>query len=296
MAGGARVPELKARSMRLAAIAALCLPMLAGCQEGLLVPVGPVALSEKTILIDATVIMLAVIVPVILLTLYFAWWFRAKNTHAKYRPDWAYSGTIEIVVWAIPAMVILFLGGMAWIGSHDLDPPKPIASTKPAVEVEVVSLDWKWLFIYPNEHIASLNKLVLPVGTPVHFRLTSTSVMNSFMIPRLGGQIYTMNGMVTQINLRADQAGTYKGLSAQFSGDGFSDMRFDTLVVSDQDYAQWLSATRAGQTPLDNPTYDALAAPSEREPVRAYSDVAPGLFERIVATHQPAAAAPGHNK
>ena len=185
--------------------------LLASCREGVLDPHGPVGEAERVILYDATAIMLAVVVPVIILTLAFAWWFRAGNRRAIYRPDWEYSGTIELIVWAIPALVILFLGGIAWIGSHELDPPKPLASAAPPLEVEVVSLDWRWLFIYPRERIATVNHLVVPTGVPVHFRLTSTSVMNSFFIPQLGSQIYTMTGMTTQLNLQADQAGTLPG-------------------------------------------------------------------------------------
>jgi cytochrome o ubiquinol oxidase subunit 2 len=195
--------------------------------------------------------MLAVVVPVILLTLAFAWWFRASNRRATYRPDWEYSGTIELIVWAIPALVILFLGGIAWIGSHDLDPPKPLASETTPLEVEVVSLDWRWLFIYPNEHIATVNHLVVPTGVPVHFRLTSASVMNSFFIPELGSQIYAMSGMTTQLNLQADQAGTYEGLSAQFSGPGFSDMRFTLVADSSEKFARWVAEVRARGAVLD---------------------------------------------
>src|SRR5579871_2740622 len=146
---------------------------LPSCGEGVLDPHGPVGAAERVILYDATAIMLAVVVPVILLTLIFAWWFRDSNRRASYRPDWEYSGTIELIVWAIPALVILFLGGIAWIGSHELDPPKPLVSKRAPLEIEVVSLDWRWLFIYRNERIATVNHLVVPTGVPVHFRLTS---------------------------------------------------------------------------------------------------------------------------
>ena len=151
---------------------------------GVLDPQGPIGAAERLILLNATVIMLAVIMPVIVLTLGFAWWFRAGNTRARYLPDWEYSGRIEMVVWSIPALVIVFLGGMAWIGSHDLDPPKPLASaTARPLEIQVVSLDWKWLFIYPEQGVASVNRLVVPAGTPLHFSITSAGVMNSFFVP-----------------------------------------------------------------------------------------------------------------
>src|SRR5271167_3350830 len=205
---------------------------VASCHEGVLDPHGPVGKAERVILYDATVIMLAVIIPVIVLTLAFAWWFRAKNKRAQYRPDWEYSGRIEMIIWSIPALVILFLGGIAWTGSHDLDPPRELKDSAAPLDIEVISLDWRWLFIYPNERIASLNRLVVPARVPLRFRLTSATVMNSFFVPQLGSQIYAMPNMVTRLNLKADQAGTFEGLSAQFSGDGFSDMRFD-LVSTD---------------------------------------------------------------
>jgi cytochrome o ubiquinol oxidase subunit 2 len=255
---------------------------LGGCSEGVLAPRGPIGKAETVILYDATGIMLAVIIPVILLTLAFAWWFRAGNTRARYLPNWEYSGRIEMITWSIPALVILFLGGIAWIGSHDLDPPQPIESTTTPLDVEVVSLDWKWLFIYPNQGIASVNRLVVPVGTPVHFRLTSSSVMNSFFVPELGSQIYTMPGMTTQLNLQADDAGVYKGLSAQFSGDGFADMRFAVAALAPDQFAGWVESAKTQGQPLDLAAYDALAQPSEAVAPVTYTHVAPGLFETIL--------------
>jgi cytochrome o ubiquinol oxidase subunit 2 len=246
-------------------------------------PQGPIGKSELVILFDATAIMLAVVVPVILLTIGFAWWFRAGNTRARRLPNWEYSGRIEMIVWSIPTLVIVFLGGIAWIGAHELDPPRSLESAMTPLDVEVVSLDWKWLFIYPTEGVASVNRLVVPAGTPVHFRLTSASVMNSFFVPQLGSQIYTMAGMTTQLNLLADQPGVYRGLSAQFSGDGFSDMRFDVAAVPSDQFAAWLvTAKTQGQT-LDKAAYDNLARPSEAVPARTFSHVAPGLFETILA-------------
>ena len=154
-----------------------------------------------------------------------AFWFRSSNKRARYLPDFEYSGRLELLVWSIPIMTVLLVGGVAWIGSYDLDPPKPIASSEKPVRVQVVSLDWKWLFIYPDEGIASVNHLTVPSGTPISFELTSSGVMNSFFVPQLGGQIYTMAGMVTRLHLLADQTGTYRGMSANYSGAGFSDMR-----------------------------------------------------------------------
>jgi cytochrome o ubiquinol oxidase subunit II len=273
--------------LRGAALIACGLP-LASCDEGVLAPHGPIGIAERTILYDATAIMLAVIIPVILLTLAFAWWFRAGNKRARYLPEWEYSGRIEMIVWSIPALVILFLGGIAWIASHDLDPRQAIAATTETgttdpLEIEIVSLDWKWLFIYPDDGLASVNRLVLPVGRPVRFRLTSATVMNSFFVPELGSQIYTMPGMTTQLNLQADQAGTYKGLSAQFSGDGFSDMRFDVAAVPADQFASWVESAKAGAQALDMPAYQALARPSSAVAPATFAPVADDLFDAIAA-------------
>jgi cytochrome o ubiquinol oxidase subunit 2 len=259
--------------------------MLASCRQGVLDPRGPVGAAERVILYDATAIMLAVVVPVIILTLAFAWWFRAGNRRATYRPDWEYSGTIELIVWAIPTLVILFLGGIAWIGSHELDPPKPLASATSPLEVEVVSLDWRWLFIYPRERIATVNRLAIPTGVPVHFRLTSTSVMNSFFIPQLGSQIYTMAGMTTQLNLQADQAGTYPGISAQFSGPGFSDMRFTLVAESSEKFASWVADARTRGGVLDSATFAELARPTRGDGELTYGTLADDPFDKVAHGH-----------
>jgi cytochrome o ubiquinol oxidase subunit 2 len=256
---------------------------LSGCGYALMDPHGPIGRQEKLILIDSTVIMLAIVIPVIIATLVFAWWYRAGNTHATRYPDWSYSGRIEFVVWSIPALVILFLGGIAWISSHDLDPPKPIESTVAPLDVQVVALDWKWLFIYPDAGVASVNRLVLPVGTPVRFHLTSAGVMNSFFIPQLGSQLYTMAGMDTRLNLLVDDPGTYHGLSAQFSGEGFSDMTFEVAAVARQDFEQWLDGTRTGGGTLDAATYATLMHPSERDAPHTYGTVSAGIYDAIVA-------------
>ena len=259
--------------------------------QGVLDPQGPVAAAERTILANATVIMLAVVVPVILMTLAFAWWFRAGNRWARRDPDWSYSGAVELTVWAVPALVVLFLGGLAWIGSHDLDPARPLASRTPALRVQVVSLDWKWLFIYPDLGVASVNRLVVPAGAPLQLQITSASVMNSFFVPQLGSQIYAMAGMTTTLNLQADHAGTYPGLSAQFSGDGFSDMRFDAVALPPAQFAQWLAGVRAGTGRLDAPRYQALAQPATVAAPIAFAQVAPDLFQAILAA-SPRAGAP----
>ena len=257
---------------------------LGACSSGVLDPHGPIGGAERTILFNATVIMLAVVVPVIGCTCLFAWWFRAGNRRARRLPDWSYAGRIEFVVWAIPSLVILFLGGIAWIGSHDLDPQAPLRSSSSPVDIEVVSLDWKWLFIYPSFGVASVNRLVVPVGAPLRFRLTSAGVMNSFFIPQLGSQIYTMAGMTTQLNLQASEPGSFDGLSAQFSGDGFSDMRFEVAAVQPQAFTQWIAATRAHGGSLDKDEYASLVRPSRRDPPLTFGAVSGGLFEAIVAS------------
>src|ERR1700732_1945931 len=200
---------------------------LGGCTEGVLDPKGPIAVANREILLNSLGIMLAIVIPVILAILGVAFWFRASNERARYRPNFAYSGRLEMLVWAIPAMTVFLVGGVAWVGAHDVSPRKPIASTVKPLRVQVASLDWKWLFIYPDEGVASVNYLAIPAGTPVSFELTSSSVMNSFVVPRLGSQIYTMAGMITRLHLQADHLGTYRGFSAQFSGEGFSDMHFE---------------------------------------------------------------------
>jgi cytochrome o ubiquinol oxidase subunit 2 len=271
---------LSARPARIAA-GALVLP-LAGC-SGVLDPQGPVGAAEKLILFNALAIMLVIVVPTIVATLAFAWWFRASNSRAQYRPNWTFSGTLELIVWAIPALVVIFLGGIAWFGSHALDPYRPLPGKDKPVEIEVVSLDWKWLFIYPDDGIAAVNELVMPVGRPVHFRLTSSGVMNSFFVPQLGSQIYTMAGMTSQLNLQADRAGTYEGLSAQFSGEGFPGMRFKVRAVAPDEYATWIAGAKATGPRLDHAAYADLVKPSKNVAASTYSNVEPGLFDSIVS-------------
>jgi cytochrome o ubiquinol oxidase subunit II len=274
-------------------LAAFTLIGMTACTSSVLDPRGPIGATEKTILIDSLVIMLSVVLPTIGATLGFAWWYRASNTRARYRPDWGFSGQIELVVWAIPCMVIILLGGVTWLGSYALDPAKPLASTKPAVEVEVVSLDWKWLFVYPEQGVASVNQLVVPAETPIHFSLTSASVMNAFFIPQLGSMIYTMNGMTTTLNLQADAPGTYAGLSAHFSGDGFSDMHFETRVVTADAFTAWIGTTRKQGTSLDESHYATLSRQSINEPVTLFGSVDPKLFEKIVMQTIPPGPGPG---
>lgn len=271
-----------AKPWRRFAMAGVPAILTGGCARGVLDPQGPVGAAEKTLLLNATGIMLCIVVPVMFATLGVAWWFRAGNPRATYRPTFAYSGKVELVIWSIPAMVIMLLGGVTWISCHTLDPARPLASSQPVIEVQVVSLDWKWLFIYPQLGIASVNHIVVPVGAPVHMRLTSATVMNSFFVPQLGGQIYTMTGMVSQLNLIADRAGSYDGLSAQFSGDGFSDMHFRYDAVPRARFDAWTAAAKAAGPALDAKSYAALARPSAKVAPITYAPVDPALFGGIV--------------
>src|ERR1700722_2829298 len=282
-----RTPSASAMWLRAISLTSAAI-LMASCNEGVLDPRGAVGKAERVILYDSTAIMLAVVIPVIVLTLVFAWWFRARNSRARYRPDWEYSGRIEMIIWSIPALIILFLGGIAWTGSHDLDPPLPLADSTPPLDVEVISLDWRWLFIYPHEGIASLNRLVVPAGVPLRFRLTSTTVMNSFFVPQLGSQIYTMPNMVTQLNLEAAQPAIFEGLSAQFSGDGFSDMRFDLVAMEPKAFESWVDTTKAQGGVLDAGTFKELERPAKADGAQTYAQVSEGLFDSISSGHMAA--------
>ncbi len=250
---------------------------------GVLDPQGPAASGNAQILLNAVAIMMAIVAPTIVATMVFGWWFRASNKRATYLPNWDYSGRLELIVWGIPLLVVLFLSGVTWIGSHDLDPARPIASPTRPIEVRVVSLDWKWLFIYPEEGVASVNEIALPAGRPAHFSLTSGTVMNGFFVPQLGGMIATMNGMVTQLNLQADRPGDYYGQSTQFSGGGFSDMHFLLRALPPTSFAQWVEDARKSTKILDEDAYLAMAREKAAAPRALYGSIDKALFENIAA-------------
>ena len=257
--------------------------LLASCQpSGILDPRGPVASAERLLLINSTAIMLVVVVPVILMALGFAWWYRASNPRATRSEELRYEGRVDFVVWSIPALVVILLGGITWVGSHLLDPRTPIESSVKPIPVYVVSLDWKWLFIYPDQGIAAVNQLVIPARTPINFRLTSATVMNSFLVQQLGSQIYTMPGMTTHLNLLADSPGEYPGISANFSGNGFAWMQFIAKAVPAAEFDSWVAQVRGSGPALDIPGYAQLAKPSQAVPPMTYRSVDPKLFERIV--------------
>lgn len=273
--------------MAYAVLASVPLVALGACQTGVLHPQGPVGEAQKTILINSLVIMLAIVIPTIAATLGFAWWFRASNSRARYQPDWAYSGRVELVTWSIPILVVLFLGGIAWIGSHDLDPGKPLAGEAKPIEVQVVSLDWKWLFIYPDQGIASLNEVVVPKNTPIRFSLTSASVMNAFFVPQLGSMIYVMNGMTSRLNLQADREGEFAGLSSHFSGEGFAGMHFRLRSVDGGGFERWVAEAKGAKETLDRDAYVKLSGPSLNVAPALYRSVEPDLFDAIATQKIP---------
>jgi cytochrome o ubiquinol oxidase subunit 2 len=265
--------------------------LLAGCDTVVLNPSGDIAAQQGQLVIISTALMLLIIVPVIALICIFAWRYRKNNTSAKYEPDWDHSTKLELVIWGAPLLIIIVLGLLTWISTHKLDPYRPLerldanrpiaAETKPLV-VQVVALDWKWLFIYPEQNIATVNELVTPVDVPVRFKLTASTVMNSFYIPALAGQIYAMPGMDTTLNAVLNKPGEYEGFSANYSGAGFSHMRFKYRGVSTADFDSWVQKTKAGGGMLNRADYLSLEKPTEREPVRRYGAVTPNLYDAIV--------------
>jgi cytochrome o ubiquinol oxidase subunit II len=246
---------------------------------------GIVASQETALIVEATVLMLIVALPVLGLAFYFAWHYREGNAGARWEPDWEHSKMDELIWWAVPLEVVLVLGALAWGSAHSLDPFKALAPMQgggPPLTVEVVSLEWKWLFIYPAQGVASVNYLALPEQTPVTFKLTSDAPMNALWIPQLGGQEMTMPGMITQLNLMADQTGQYRGLSSNFSGGGFAGMSFPVYSMTQEQFDQWVAQARAATSTLDWASYERLAQPSADDPAALYVLGDPGLYTKIV--------------
>lgn len=254
---------------------------LSGCAGGVLDPQGPIGAGNRIILLNSLAVMLVIVIPTLIALLAFAWMFRSTNRRAHYNPEFTYSGRIELIVWSIPTLTILFLGGLIYYGSYHLDPRRPIESSQRPLDVQVVALDWKWLFLYPDQGVGTVNQLVIPAGVPVHFRLTSASVMNTFFVPQLGSMVYVMNGMQTELHLQADREGDYFGLSAHFSGDGFSDMNFRVRAVSADAFASWASSLH-GNGILDANAYRALARQSINMPPVFFGQVDPDLFNKVL--------------
>ena len=282
-------------TVRRAAIATAGALALGGCSQLVLLnPAGDVAAQQGHMVVTATLLMLIVIVPVIALTLLFAWKYRQgnpANTEADYEPDWHHSTTLELVIWTVPLFIIIALGAVTWIGTHKLDPyrpldridaSRPVAENVRPLEVQVVAMDWKWLFFYPELNIATVNELAAPVDRPIHFELTATSTMNAFYVPDLAGMIYAMPGMQTELNAVINRAGVYKGMSSHYSGVGFSGMSFKFHGLTTGDFDQWVKTVRAGGSALDKATYLKLAEPSERDPVQHFAKVQTGLYEKVL--------------
>ncbi|MFV0383738.1 ubiquinol oxidase subunit II [Paracoccus sp. (in: a-proteobacteria)] len=264
---------------------------LTACKAVVLEPSGDIAARQRDLLVDATWLMLLVIIPVMIMTIWFAWTYRASNTEAEYHPDWDHSTKFELGIWAIPLLIIICIGAMTWVGTHKLDPYRPLdqlsaqqplpADTQP-IRVQVVSLDWKWLFIYPDYGVATLNELAVPANREIAFDLTSQSVMNAFYIPAMAGMIYTMPGMETRLHGVLNREGVYKGLSSHYSGAGFAGMHFLTHATDEAAFEDWIARARAGGGDLTRDAYMQLAAPSENEEPRTWGHVDPELFDRVV--------------
>ncbi|MGR5444427.1 ubiquinol oxidase subunit II [Vibrio jasicida] len=261
--------------------------MLAGCNSALLDPKGSIGVQEKELIITALLLMLIVVIPVILMTIYFAYRYRESNTDEEYAPDWSHSTKIEVVVWTIPIIIIAILATITWRSTHELEPSKPIASDVKPITIEVVSLDWKWLFIYPEENIATVNYVAFPKDVPVQFKLTSDNIMNAFFIPRLGTQIYAMPGMVTKLNLIANHTGDYKGFASNYSGKGFSQMKFTAAAMEDRTaFLNWVQQVKASPDRIEDwEQFRALASPTVAESVKMFSSIPPFLFTDVVTQH-----------
>lgn len=278
------------RSLRGVALLPL-VGLLSGCNLVVMQPAGDIAVRQRDLILASTGLMLLIIVPVIVLTCVFAWRYRQANTEAVYDPDWHHSTQLEVVIWAAPLVIIIALGALTWISTHTLDPYRPLsrldasrplpAGIKP-LTVEVVALDWKWLFFYPDQGIATVNEIAAPVDVPITFKITSATVMNSFFVPALAGQIYAMAGMETKLHAVVNKPGTYEGFSANYSGSGFSRMNFRFQGVSRQDFDAWVEKVKGEGKALSREGYLALEKPSEQEPVRYFSSVDSGLYSSIL--------------
>jgi len=275
---------LRRLGVKLGLLATIC--CLAGCHSGVLHPAGPVGVIEAQLIVETFAAMLIVVIPVFVMTAVFAWRYRASATNSTYAPQWSSSRFVEIFIWGVPLAIIVFLGIVEWRSSRRLDPFQPLSSQAPILPIDVVAMDWKWLFIYPDQHIATINELEIPVGTQVAFNITSDTVMNVFFIPRLGTQIYAMAGMQSQLHLLAKNAGTFAGISANFSGAGFPNMEFQTHAVSPAQFHAWVTQAQASHSSLDMAEFEKLREPTQHNKVAYFSRVAPTLFSKIIAEYR----------
>lgn len=278
------------RFVRGAAVASI-LPFLAGCNLVVIDPSGDIASQQSDLIIVSTILMLLIIVPVMALTVFFAWKYRQGNKDAEYDPEWHHSTKLEVVIWAAPLVIIIALGAITWVTTHTLDPYRPldrVDAERPLDDdaehmvIEVVSLDWKWLFLYPEQGIATVNELAAPIDTPIEFKITSSGIMNSFFIPALAGQIYSMAGMETKLHAVINEEGVFDGFSGNYSGEGFSHMRFKFHGLSQEDFDAWVEDVKSDDASLGRSQYLDLEKPSVKEPVQYYSSVDPELYQAIL--------------
>lgn len=265
--------------------------VLSGCSSRdmpLLYPAGPIGAHEKTLIVTAFILMLIVAIPVFAMTFLFAWKYRASNKKATYAPKWAHSNAIEVVVWTVPALIVGALGYLVWTDTHALTPYKPLASSEKPVRIEAIALNWKWLFIYPDLHIATVNQIEFPAGVPVNFRITSDTVMTSFFIPRLGTQIYAMAGMRTKLHLLANRTGTFVGRNFQLSGRGYSSMHFKAVATTPAKFHQWLHKVRNSDRTLTLARLHKLERPSIPKSVAHFASVQPHLFRHVIEQYHTA--------
>ena len=265
--------------------------LLSGCNMVLMRPSGDIAMRQRDLILASTGLMLLIIIPVILVTLFFAWHYRQSNTEAAYEPDWHHSTHLEVLIWSAPLVIVIALGALTWISTHTLDPYRPLSrldasrplpkDVKPLV-VEVVALDWKWLFFYPDQGIATVNEIAAPVDVPITFKITAATVMNSFFIPALAGQIYAMPGMETKLHAVINKPGMFEGMSANYSGSGFSRMNFRFIGLDQAGFDEWVAKAKAANKPLSRDAYLELERPSEREPVTFFSSVEAGLYGQVL--------------
>lgn len=275
---------IKLRHVFLIGFTLLITALLSGCHGhfAILDPKGVIAAAEKKIFIEALLLMLIVVIPVVIMSIVIPYRYRASNVKAKYTPNWAHNNLMEVVWWTIPCVIIVILSVWTWIYTHSLDPYRPLAADKDTVMIEAIALDWKWLFIYPAQQIATINYVVIPVNTPIRFFITSDAPMNSFEVPQLAGQIYAMTGMQTKMNMMATSTGMYSGLSTNFSGNGFSGMNFKLKVTTAKEYESWIKTVKKSPKHLTMAEYNKLTQHTENNPVEYFSHAEPHLFSKAV--------------
>lgn len=276
------LPKKLFHSLKILGFSAFAL-LMAGCDKLIVLnSKGPIGQEESTLIFMSIGAMLIVIVPVFVMTYLFVKRYRASNNNPDYQPGWVHSTKAELVIWLVPVMIVIFLSYLVWVKTYELDPYKPIASDNKPLNIEVVSLDWNWLFIYPDYNIAMVNELVIPEKVPLSFRLTSATVMTSFFIPQLGSQMYAMAGMQTRLHLLADETGTYEGHNVEFSGEGYDTMHFQVVAKTIEDFDGWVKQAKEKTNPLDMAAYSTLSQPSTNYPITVFSPVVPGLFDHVM--------------